>query len=349
MPTMKRNMHAVLIREDQSLTWSEVPEPVRKNGELLVDVHAAALNRADLLQREGNYPPPPGWPEWMGLEVAGVVAEAPAGGRWKTGDKVCALLGGGGYAQRVAVPADMAVRIPDGLSMIEAAAIPEAFATSYLNLCIEGGMKAGDTVLIQAGASGLGIAAIQLAKALGAKVMTTVSTDEKAQFVRELGADVVVNRTVDDLGAAMEEHPVDVALDCIAGPGLGQCIGKMALGGRWIVIATLGGAMTEIDMNTYFRRGIRLIGSTLRSRSSEMKAEILARLEETLWPSFSSGAIKPVIYRTLPITEAEAAHAILQRRENIGKVILTVDGKVHAHSTEELLRPASVRKGVFAQ
>jgi len=142
-------MQAVLIGENQALSWSTVPDPVRKNGELLVDVHAAALNRADLLQREGNYPPPPGWPEWMGLEVAGVVAEAPAGTRWKAGDRVCALLGGGGYAERVALPADMAVRIPDGLSMVEAAAIPEAFATSYLNLCIEGGMKAGDTVLIQ--------------------------------------------------------------------------------------------------------------------------------------------------------------------------------------------------------
>ncbi len=319
-------MYAILVDEQQSLVWTEVPDPVAKDGELLVDIHAAALNRADLLQREGNYPPPPGWPEWMGLEVAGVVAEAPADSHWKAGDKVCALLGGGGYAERVAVPAEMAVRIPEGLSMVEAAAIPEAFATSFLNLCIEGGMKAGDTILIQAGASGLGIAAIQLVKTLGGKVMTTVSTDEKAEFVRGLGADIVINRTVDDLGAAMDEHPVDVALDCISGPGLGQCITKMAIGGRWIAIATLGGAMTEIDMNTFFRRGIKLIGSTLRSRPSEMKAEILACLERTLWQSFSSGVLKPVIHKTLPITEAEEAHAILQRRENIGKVVLTVKG-----------------------
>lgn len=317
-------MYAVLVDEDQTLVWREVPDPAPKAGELLVDVHAAALNRADLLQRAGDYPPPPGWPEWMGLEVAGVVVEAPADCRWNAGDEVCALLGGGGYAERVAVPADMALRVPEGLSMVEAAAIPEAFATSYLNLCIEGGMKAGETVLIQAGASGLGIAAIQLAKTLGAKVMTTVSTEEKAEFVRRLGADVVINRTVDDLGAAMEEHPVDIALDCISGPALGQCIEKMAIGGRWIVIATLGGAMTEINMNRFFRRGIKLIGSTLRSRSSEMKTEILAGLERTLWQSFSSGTLKPVIYKTLPITEAEKGHAILQRRENIGKVVLTV-------------------------
>ncbi len=319
-------MLAILADQDRTLAWREVPDPVPKPGELLVDVHAAALNRADLLQRAGNYPPPPGWPEWMGLEVAGVVVEAPANGRWKAGDEVCALLGGGGYAERVAVPAGLAVPVPKGLSMVEAAAIPEAFATSYLNLCIEGGMKAGDTVLIQAGASGLGIAAIQLTKRLGAKVMTTVSTEEKAEFVRRLGADVVVNRTVDDLGAAMEEHPVDIALDCISGPGLGRHLEKMALGGRWIVIATLGGARTEINMDTFFRRGLKLIGSTLRSRSSEMKANILAGLERTLWESFSSGTLKPVIHKTLPITEADRAHAILQRRENIGKVVLTVKG-----------------------
>ena len=221
----------------------------------------------------------------------------------------------------------MVVSVPEGLSMVEAAAIPEAFATSYLNLCIEGGMKAGDTVLIQAGASGLGMAAIQLVKALNGKVMTTVSTVEKAEFVRSLGADIVINRTVDDLGAVMDEHPVDIALDCISGPELGRCIEKMAIGGRWIVIATLGGAMTEVNVNTLFRRGIKLIGSTLRSRPPEMKAEILAGLERTLWQSFSSGAIKPVIYKTLPISQAEEAHAILQRRENLGKVVLTVERK----------------------
>jgi NADPH2:quinone reductase len=319
-------MYAVLVDKEQTLAWREVADPAPKAGELLVDVQATALNRADLLQREGNYPPPPGWPEWMGLEVAGVVAKAPADCRFAVGDRICALLGGGGYAERVAVPVDLALPIPEGLSMVEAATVPEAFATSYLNLCIEGGMKPGDTVLIQAGASGLGIAAIQLAKTLGGKVMTTVSTRQKAEFVRSLGADIVVNRTVDDLGAAMEEHPVDIALDCISGPELGQCIGKMAIGGRWIVIATLGGAMTEIDMNTFFRRGIKLIGSTLRSRPSAMKAEILAGLERTLWQSFSSGTIKPVIYKTLPITKAEEAHAILQRRENIGKVVLMVGG-----------------------
>ena len=317
-------MYAILIDDRKNLVWSEVPDPVIKNDEVLIEIHATALNRADLMQREGNYPPPPGWPEWMGLEAAGVVIEAPKNCRWKVGDKVCALLGGGGYAQKVAVPAGMVLPIPDGLSMVEAAAIPEAFATSYLNLCLEADMKAGDTVFIQAGASGLGMAAIQLAKSFGATVMTTVGSAEKAEFVRTLSADIVVNRKTDDLVSVMEKHAVDIAMDCVAGPILGRCIEKMARGGRWIVIATLGGDKTEIDMTSFFKHGIKLIGSTLRSRSSEMKADILAGLEEKLWPEFSSGRIKPVIYKTFPITQAETAHAILQRQENIGKVVLTV-------------------------
>ncbi|HUS48317.1 MAG TPA: NAD(P)H-quinone oxidoreductase [Phycisphaerae bacterium] len=317
-------MHAILVKADKSLDWCEVPDPVVKANEILVEIHAAALNRADLLQREGKYPPPPGWPEWMGLEAAGVVLQAPPGGRWKAGDRVCALLGGGGYAEKVAVPADMALPAPAGLSMVEAAAIPEAFATSYLNLCLEGGMKAGETVFIQAGASGLGMAAIQLAKMLGAKVVTTVGSEAKEQFVRDLGADVVINRKKEDIAAVMKQHPVDVAMDCVAGKNLGPCLQTMARGGRWIVIATLGGAMGELNMTDFFRRGLKLIGSTLRSRTSEMKAEILAGLEKQLWPALCSGKIKVLIHKTLPITEAEEAHAILQRQENLGKVVLTV-------------------------
>ena len=317
-------MHAILVKADKSLDWCEVPDPVVKANEILVEVHAAALNRADLMQREGKYPPPPGWPEWMGLEAAGVVLQAPPGGRWKAGDRVCALLGGGGYAEKVAVPADMALPAPAGLSMVEAAAIPEAFATSYLNLCLEGGMKAGETVFIQAGASGLGMAAIQLAKIHGAKVVTTVGSEDKEQFVRELGADVVINRKKEDIAAVMKQHPVDVAMDCVAGKNLGPCLETLARGGRWIVIATLGGAMGELNMTDFFRRGLKLIGSTLRSRTSEMKAEILAGLEKQLWPALCSGKIKVLIHKTLPITEAEEAHAILQRQENLGKVVLTV-------------------------
>ena len=319
-----KTMKAILIKADKQLVWSEVPDPVAKRGEILVGIHAAALNRADLLQRDGLYPSPPGWPEWMGLEVSGLVSHAPAGSRWKPGDKVCALLGGGGYAEKVAVPEGMALPIPEGLSMAEAAAIPEAFATSYLNLCLEGGMKAGDTVFIQAGASGLGMAAIQLAKAMGAKVVTTVGTEEKAAFVTSLGADVVINHRKEDVAAALAKHPADVAMDCVAGPLLGKCLATMARGGRWIVIATMGGPVAEIDMNDFFKRGVKLIGSTLRSRSPEMKAQILARLEQELWPAFAADTIKVLIHATLPITEAEAAQAILKNQENLGKVVLPV-------------------------
>ncbi len=318
-------MHAILVDPQKNLIWSEVPDPVRQDNELLIEVHAAALNRADLMQRAGNYPPPPGWPEWMGLEAAGVVLEAPAHGRFKVGDHVCALLGGGGYAERVVVPAEMALPVPSGLSMEEAAALPEALATSYLNLCLEGGMKAGDTVLIQAGASGLGIAAIQLAKELGATVMTTVGSEEKARFVRSIGADFVVNRRSDDLGEALDRHPVDIAMDCVAGSGLGSHVVKLATGGRWIVIATLGGPKTEIDMNLFFRRGLKLIGSTLRSRTPEVKARILSGVESLLWDKFSTGKLRPVLHQILPMrTHAEQAHAILQNQENIGKVVLTL-------------------------
>ncbi len=317
-------MHAILITDNKDLVWREVPDPVRRDGRIMIDVRAAALNRADLMQRKGTYPPPPGWPEWMGLEVAGIVAEASPDSRWQVGDKVCALLGGGGYAEKVAVPEGMVLPVPEGLSFVEAAAIPEAFATSYLNLCIEGGMQSGDTVFIQAGASGLGMAAVQLAKRLGAKVVTTVGSQEKATFVRSLGADVVINRKAEDIAAVLADHPTDVAMDCVAGPNLGPCLKTMAKGGRWIVIATLGGPASELDMLDFFKRGVKLIGSTLRSRTSEMKARILAGLEAQLWPAFSAGEIKVLVHQSLPITQAQAAHAILQNNANIGKVVLEV-------------------------
>jgi NADPH2:quinone reductase len=317
-------MYAIRIDEAKRLIWSEVPDPQPKHDEVLIDIRAAALNRADLLQREGNYPPPPGWPEWPGLEIAGVVRQAPAGSRFKPGDRVCALLGGGGYAQQVAVPQGMVLPVPGKLSFEEAACIPEVFATAWLNLCVEGGLQAGEWVFIQAGASGLGMAAIQIAKTLGASVVTTVGGAKKAAFARELGADVVINHHEQDAVEVLAKYPVDVALDCVAGPQLGKSLMTMARGGRWIIIATLGGPVTEINVNDFFRRGVKLIGSTLRSRSTEMKAEVLGALEEHLWPALAAGDIRIKIHAVLPITEAEAAHAILQRRENLGKVVLRV-------------------------
>ena len=261
----------------------------------------------------------------MGLEVAGIVESAPEGGRWKRGDKVCALLGGGGYAEKVAVPSEMVMAVPEGLSMAEAASLPEVFATAYLNLCVEAGMKAGDTVFIQAGASGLGIAAIQLVKIMNAKVITTVGSDIKAAAVKELGADIVVRRGSGDLGSVLDSNPPDIVLDCAGGEDLGRNLEKLAPGGRWILIATLGGEHATIALRPILKRGLRLIGSTLRSRSNEMKGFILRELERIIWPRLTDGGVRPVIHKILPMPEAAAAHAILERSENIGKVVLTLN------------------------
>ena len=318
-------MYAMKVDDAGAMHWTEVPDPEAKAGEVLLGIRAAALNRADLLQRAGKYPPPPGWPEWMGLEVAGTVLAAPAGSRWKAGDEVCALLGGGGYAEKIAVPEGMVLPVPAGLSMAEAASLPEVFATAYLNLFFEANMRTGETVFVQAGASGLGLAAIQLAKSFGAKVMTSVGSPEKAEAVRRIGADWVLERHRDDPVAAFEAHPVDIALDCVGGEVLGNCIEKLAPGGRWILISTLDGEFARISLRPILKRGIRLIGSTLRSRPTEMKARILHGLEEKVWPKFASKEIRPVIHAVLPVARAEEAHAILQRNGNIGKVVLEID------------------------
>ncbi len=327
-------MKAVLINEDKSLRWDNVPDPIIGKEDVLVRIEAAALNRADLMQREGNYPPPEGCPEWMGLEIAGTIVEmgeeVSEKSDWKIGDKVCALLGGGGYAEYVSVKYDMLMPVPDGCSMVEAAAIPEAFATAYLNLFIEGNIKAGDTLLMNAGASGLASVIIPMAKAFGIRVITTVLSDEIAASIKHLNADVVVNTTKEDISEVLKQqlaegHPVDVAIDCLGGNIMGKCLHYLSHGARWIMIATLAGDITEIDMRNIYVRNVRIIGSTLRSRKPEVKAEILKLLVRDVWSKVSSGEVKPTIYKVLPITEAEEAHDILYRGENIGKVVLTVD------------------------
>ena len=327
-------MKAILVGKNQELTWSNVPDPVLSPEDVLVEIHAAALNRADLMQRAGNYPPPPGCPEWMGLEVAGVIKEmgkeAQEKSNWKVGDQVCALLGGGGYAEYVSVKYDMLMPIPANCSLIEAAAMPEAFATAYLNLFIEGGLKEGNTLLMHAGASGLASVVIPMAKAFGARVITSVLSDEIAASITHLGADVVVNTRKQDMAKVLEQqleegHPVDVAIDCLGGEMMGPCLHFMQHGGRWIMIATLAGDMTAVDLKNIYKRNVRIIGSTLRSRHPSVKAQILADLVKNVWPKVEDGSmLKPTIYKVLPITEAEEAHAILQRGENIGKVVLTV-------------------------
>ena len=326
-------MKAILVNDDRSLRWDDVPNPVVGAEDCLVKIEAAALNRADLMQREGDYPPPPGCPEWMGLEIAGTIVEvgeeAKEKSNWKVGDKVCALLGGGGYAEYVNVKYDMLMPIPENCSMIEAAAVPEAFATAYLNLFIEGNIKEGDTLLVTGGNSGLASVMIRMAKAFGIRVITTVRSDEKAEAIKELGADIIVNTKKEDIVEVLktqleEGHPVDVAIDCVGGEIVGKCVHYLKHGARWIMIAALSGFHTEIDLKNIYVRNVRLIGSTLRSRAPEVKAQILSELVKDIWPKVESGEIKPTIHAVLPIQEAEAAHDILYKGQNIGKVVLTV-------------------------
>lgn len=320
----------MLVDADKNLVWSDVADPIIKEDEVLVKIYAAALNRADLLQRQGKYPSPPGCPEWMGLEIAGEIVELGSKvTNWKPGDKVCALLGGGGYAEYVAVKYDMLMSIPKGLSLEEAAALPEAYATSYLNLFIEGHLEAGQTAFIPAGASGLASVAIPMAKAFGARVITSVLSDEIAEKINPLGADVIINSTtqpVEEILKAEEENgtPVSVSMDCLSGETLGKSLPYMAQGGYWIVISTLAGIETNIQLRPLLTKGLHLVGSMLRKRTPEFKALLLAELVDKVWPKIESGAIKPSIYKVLPMEKAEEAHAILERSENIGKVVLTV-------------------------
>lgn len=327
-------MKAILIHEnDNTLHWEDVPDPVIKPDECLVRIEAAALNRADLMQREGKYPPPAGCPEWMGLEIAGTItevgAEAQEKSAWKAGDKVCALLGGGGYAEYANVRYDMLMPVPENCSVIEAAAMPEAFATAYLNLFIEGKIKAGDTLLMNAGASGLASVIIPMAKAFGIRVITTVLTEKIADSIRHLNADVVVHTDTQDIVEVLKKeleagHPVDVAIDCLGGEVMGKCLPYLAFGARWIMIATLAGNLTTVDLRNVYVRNVRIIGSTLRSKTPAKKAEILASLVRDVWPKVSAGEVKPTIWKVLPVTEAEEAQQILYRGENVGKVVLKV-------------------------
>lgn len=327
-------MKAILVNKDRSLRWDDVPTPVVGAEDCLVKIEYAALNRADLMQREGDYPPPAGCPDWMGLEISGTIVEIADGAKaksdWKIGDKVCALLGGGGYAEYVNVKYDMLMPVPENCTMAEAAAIPEAFATAYLNLFMEGKIKVGDTLLMNAGASGLASVVIPMAKAFGVRVITTVLTEKIANSIGHLNADRVVVTSKEDIAEVLKEElengrPIDVAIDCLGGEMMGKCIHYLKHGARWIMIAALAGQKTEIDLKNIYVRNVRIIGSTLRSRTPEMKAQILKKLVDNVWPKISSGEVKPTIYKILPIREAEAAHNILYQGQNVGKVVLRVE------------------------
>ena len=324
-------MKAIVIdKQTNELSYEEVADPILKAGEVLIETHAAAINRADLLQREGSYPPPPGCPEWPGLEVSGVVKAVGEGcKKWKIGDKVCALLGGGGYAEYVAAPENMVMPIPKGLSFAETAAIPEVYMTAYLNLFHVGQAKAGETLLMNAGASGLASAVIPMAKAFGLRVITTVLGAKKAEEVEYLHADRVVDTTKEDIAEVLKKEeengtPVNLAIDCLAGEALGRCLKYVARGCRWIQIASLAGDISAVDFKNIYVKNIRIIGSTLRSKTPEEKGRLLDELTQKTWGKFESGEIKVKIYKTFPIERADEAQQVLYRGENVGKVVLIV-------------------------
>ena len=328
-----KTMKAMLVGENRELLWSDVEYPIMHPDEVIVKIECAAVNRADLMQRAGDYPPPPGCPEWMGLEISGEIIEIGDVAReksdWNIGDKVCALLGGGGYAEYVAIKYDMMMPIPQGISMEEAAAMPEAFATAYLNLFHEGRIEAGNTLLMHAGASGLASVVIPMAKAFGVRVITTVLNADKAKEIEHLKADIIVDTSKDDIKDVLREQleagtPVDVAIDCLGGKDMANCLPYVQRWGRWIMIATLAGDLTELDMKNLYVRNIRLIGSTLRARAPEFKAQILSSLVRDIWPKVESGEVRATVYKILPISEAEAAHDLLESGTSAGKVVLRV-------------------------
>ncbi|GAB1596911.1 NAD(P)H-quinone oxidoreductase [Lysobacter claricitrinus] len=295
------------------------PEPAP--GQLLLRVLAAGVNRPDLLQREGRYPPPPGAPATLGLEVAGEVVQA--AGRWHEGDHVCALLGGGGYAQYAVVDARHALPIPAGLDMVHAAAIPETAFTVYANVFEHGALKPGETLLVHGATSGIGVMAIQMAKAHGARVIATARGAEKAQAARDLGADIAVDSTREEFGAiAKAAGGVDVALDMVGAPYFAPTMEALNTGGRIVYIASQGGDMLEVPVWMLMRKRAVLTGSTLRPRDADEKARLAAEVERVVWPWINDGRVRVVVDRTFPLVDAAQAHAWLESGRHTGKVVL---------------------------
>lgn len=323
-------MNAILVDEqspERTLRWAEVPDPAPGPGEVLVDIHATAVNRADLLQRAGNYPPPPGTPPYLGLEMAGVVAGLGTGVKgWQPGERVCALLAGGGYTERVAVPAPLLVRLPADWGFAKAAAFPEVFYTAFVNLFMEAQLQPGESVLIHGGASGVGTAAIQLARAAGCRVAVTAGTPAKRTRCLELGAELAIDYREGDFAEVVLAHlgGVEVILDISGGAYLERNLRALKLKGRLVLIALLGGPTAPIDLGLVLRKRLRLIGSVLRSRSLEEKTQIVEGFASRFWPLMAAGHIAPVIETVLPVQQAAEAHRLLAENRNIGKVVLTV-------------------------
>lgn len=320
-------MKAIQIEGDR-LLWQETAAPSAGVGEVRIAVHATAINRADLVQRSGGYPPPPGASPILGLECAGEVIEVGAGvGRVRVGDQVCALLSGGGYAEEVVVPAGQVLKIPAGLSIVEAAALPEVFATAYLNLFMEANLQRGERAVIHAGASGVGTAAIQLCRALGNPCFVTLGGTDKLEAARELGADAGFNRHDGrflDAVQAWAPNGVDVILDPVGAGYLADNLAALGVDGRLVLIGLMGGVTAEISLALLMMKRLRVIGSTLRARSIAAKSAVMDELRTVVWPLIESGQIRPVIDSTFAIADAEAAHQHVAANGTVGKVILQI-------------------------
>ncbi len=311
------------------LSLAEVPDPTAGPGEVVVDVVATAINRADLLQREGHYPPPPGASDVLGLECSGTVAEVGEGVTgWSVGDECCALLAGGGYAEKVAIPAGQLMPVPAGVSLVEAAALPEVACTVWSNVFMIAGLQRDDWFLVHGGAGGIGSFAIQLAAALGARVMTTGGSAEKLTWCAELGADVTIDYHeqdfVSEVLGATDGHGADVILDNMGAKYLGRNIEALAEEGRLVIIGMQGGTKGELDVGRLMRKRGAVISTALRSRPADGKAAICASVVEHVWPLVADGTIRPVIGARFPLAEAAQAHALMESGDGRGKVLLTV-------------------------
>jgi putative PIG3 family NAD(P)H quinone oxidoreductase len=329
-------MRAVVIDEPggpEVLKVKEVPDPVAAPGEVVIAVTTAGVNRADIAQREGFYPPPPGAPPYPGMECAGRVAAVGSNVEgWHPGDEVCALLAGGGYAEQVAAPAGQLLPVPAGLSVADAAALPEAACTVYSNVVMSAGLTAGDTLLVHGGASGIGTMAIQLGRALGARVACTAGSEAKLARCRELGADLAINYRDEDFVTAVldftEGRGADVILDIIGAAYLPRNVSVLATGGRLVVIGMQGGSVGELDLGQLLRKRATVQASTLRARPLAEKAAIVSAVRANLWPLVVSGQIRPVIETTLPLAAAAQAHRLLEESGHVGKILLAPGGAV---------------------
>jgi putative PIG3 family NAD(P)H quinone oxidoreductase len=315
-------------REDRPLVWAGTVDPAYGPGDVLVRVRATALNRADLMQRAGKYPPPPGASEIIGLEMAGEIAAVGSDVRdWRVGDRVCALLPGGGYAELAAVPAGMLMPVPPGWTFAEAAALPEVYLTTFVNLYMEAALQPGETVLVHGGASGVGTAAIQLCNASGNPIIVTAGSDEKCARCLELGADAALNYRTADWAEAVRAHSgagVDVIMDMVGANYFAQNLGLLKTRGRLVQISTLSGVRAELDLRQLMGRRLRIIGSVLRARRVEEKIEIKDRFVASFWRDVEEGRVKPVIDAVYPIAQANAAHGRMAANLNVGKIVLEV-------------------------